>query len=450
MTLTELDTDPRPDLAAGPARPGGRRLRGVRRRRLRRLLVPTPNRFVLVGIMLVLLFALTAGIAGLAARAAVDAGEVMVTSAAQMSGNAQAMHRWLAEADAAATGRFLAPPDSGQRVQLNRNYEDALGEVRRLLAESAGLTGGDPDRATGLARVANQLPVYTDLVRRAQELGAEPADRRLDALLGSAYLREASGYLRGVLLPAAQQLWEDETTRLSEARRDGQLALFGSIGITLLTLVPLWWSQRYLRRRTKRRVNPGLALATAAMLATTGWLVVSWRHWPQAEERLTVAGRKLDQHRDLIEIQRDALRARADVHLRLGGNSNQYGMVALNERFRRDAHCDSTVAGFTDQMRVLVGVWCTGHDRYIVENERLGAHPAAVAAALPGGEVATAFTHYDTELTKEINRVDREIYQELTNTPPAPTSLGVVTLLLCLIGAAGVAVGIGVRVREYR
>lgn len=119
----------------------------------------------------------------------------------------------------------------------------------------------------------------------------------------------------------------------------------------------------------------------AAMLATTGWLVVSWRHWPQAEERLTVAGHKLEQHRKLIEIQRDALRARADVHLRLGGNSNQFGMVALNQRFERDAHCGSTGAGFTDQMRVLVGGWCTAHQRYIEENERLGAHRARLRGA---------------------------------------------------------------------
>jgi hypothetical protein len=454
VALTELDPDPRPDLVIALTtrrRSVGGRRRGVRRRRLRRLLVPTPNRFILVGIMLVLLFALTASIAGLAVRAAVDAGRDMVTSAARMSGNAQSMHHWLAEADAAATGRFLAPPDSGQRDQLNGRYEQALGEVRRLLAESAGLTGGDPDRATGLARVANQLPVYTALVQQAQKLGADPATKPTDALLGAAYLREASGYLRGVLLPAALRLWEDETTRLSEARRSGQVALFGSIGITLLTLGALWWSQRYLRRRTRRRVNPGLALATAAMIATSGWLVVSWRHWPQAEERLTVAGRQLERHRDLIEIQRAALQARADDHLRLGGNSNQYGMVALNQRFERDAHCGRTNASsFTDRMRSLVAAWCEAHKDYIQENERLGAHPDAVAAALPGGAVATAFQQYDTELTNEIVMLDRSIFQELSSTPPAPTSLGVVTLLLCLLATAGAAVGIGVRVREYQ
>ncbi|MFI6760323.1 hypothetical protein ACIBF5_14415 [Micromonospora sp. NPDC050417] len=453
MALTELDrgAPTEPETARTPRRPrnGGRR-RGVRRRWLRSLLVPTPNRFVLVGVMLVLLFGLTAAIAGLAARAAVDAGRVMVTSAAQMSGNAQGMHRWLAEADAAATGRFLASPESGQRDQLNERYEQALGEVRRLLGESAGLTGGDPARAAGLARVANQLTVYADLVQHAQTLGADPAQKPTDALLGSAYLREASGYLRSVLLPAAQQLWEDETTRLREARRGGQLALFGSIGITLLTLVALWWSQRYLRRRTKRRVNPGLVLATVAMVATTGWLVVSWRHWPQAEKGLTVAGRQFERHRDLIEIQRDALQARADIYLRLGGNSSQYGMDALNDRFERDARCGQSQEPFTDQMRALVGAWCNAHRRYVEENERLGAHPAAVGAALPGGEVATAFGRYDTELTNEITMLDRDIFRELTATPPAPASMGVVTLLLCLLASAGVLVGIGVRVREYQ
>ncbi|MFK3984620.1 hypothetical protein ACI2K4_30135 [Micromonospora sp. NPDC050397] len=450
MALTELDRGSSAGPAVAPDPRRRTRRRGVRRRWLRGLLVPTPNRFVLVGVMLVLFFALTASVAGLAAQAAVDAGQLMVTSAARVSGNAQGMHRWLAEADAAATGRFLAPPDSGQREQLNRRYEQALGEVRRLLAESAGLTGGDEDRATGVARVANQLPVYTDLVQRAQQLGAEPADNPTDALLGSAYLREASGYLRGVLLPAAQRLWQDETDRLREARRGAQFALFGSIGTALATLLALWWSQRYLRRRTKRRVSPGLVLATVAMLVTTGWLVFSWRHWPQAEERLTVAERQFERHRDLIEIQRAALQARADVYLRLGGNSNQFGMEALNERFERDAHCGQRPTGFTDRMATLVGTWCDTHQRYVEENERLGAHREAVTAALPGGEVATAFQHYDSELTNEISLLDQDIFRELTATPPAPTSLGVVTLLLCLLAGAGVAVGIGVRVREYQ
>ncbi|MGW0433611.1 hypothetical protein ACWDV4_13870 [Micromonospora sp. NPDC003197] len=418
--------------------------------RLRLALAPTPSRMLLIGLALVLAFAVTAIISGLATSASVNAGREMVTSAARMSANAQALYRSLAEADAAATGRFLAPPDSGQRGELDGRYQRALSEVRRLLGESAGYVGADPDRSASLARIANQLPVYVGLIEKAQGLASEPRTEPKRALLGAAYLRQASGYLRNILLPAAERLWGEETSRLREARRGGQLALAGSIGIALAALGALWWSQRWLRNRTKRRISPGLALATVALIGTVGWLVGSWRHWPQADERLSVAGEQLDEHWELIRIQRSALQARADDNLRLGGNSNQFSMAEMQRRFQENAGCTGTDEPDLAAMTRLINAWCTAQNNDVHERELVGEHALAVTAALPQGSVATAFEAYDAELTRKIDERGDAIYRELARTPSAPDSMGSVVLVLCLIATVGVAVGIWTRVREYQ
>ncbi|MFD1320287.1 hypothetical protein ACFQ4H_04190 [Micromonospora sonneratiae] len=414
------------------------------------MVTPTPNRMLLIGLGLTLLFGVTAIVGGLAAQAAADAGRDSVTSAARMSGNAQALYRSLAEADAAATGRFLAPPDSSQRGELEDRYQQALSEVRRLLGESAGYVGADPDRSAGLARIANQLPVYVGLIEKAQHLARDPRAEPKNALLGAAYLRQASGYLRSILLPAAERLWDEETARLREARQDGQLALFASIGVPVLVIGALWWSQRYLRTRTKRRISLGLVLATAAMLGTVGWLVASWRHWPQANQRLSVTGPKMDEHWELIRVQRSALQARSDDHLRLGGNSNEFGLEDLQKRFEDNAGCTDLDNPDTAPMSGLITAWCTAQKADIHQKELVGEHAAAIAAALPQGSVATAFERYDAELTRKIDEREEIIFRELARTPHAPDSMGSVVLVLCLIATAGVTVGIWVRVREYQ
>src|SRR6266853_325370 len=77
--------------------------------------------------------------------------------------------------------------------------------------ESATAVAGQSAAAADLARISADLPIYTGEVETAR------ADNRLGLPLGAAYLREASGLMRGTLLPAAREVSAEANSQLSAA-----------------------------------------------------------------------------------------------------------------------------------------------------------------------------------------------------------------------------------------
>ncbi|MEZ0077120.1 hypothetical protein [Planotetraspora sp. GP83] len=418
-------------------------------RRARRPRATTRNRLTAWAALFLLLFVATSAAGLLADRAVRAAGREMATSAAQMSDNAQAIYRSLSEADTAATGRFLAMANPRQREELDRRYGEALTVARERLAASSALTGGDPERAAGIARISLRVPVYTGLVDHAQDLTRFARTDPKRALLGAAYLREATAYLRGTLLPAALDLWKEEISRLGEARNGARVAI-GSLAVLLIaTLGVLWLVQRYLWRRTRRLFNRGLALATLVTLATLGWLAWSLSASPYADGRLGAVGEKLGAQQYLVGLERAALEARADDYLRLGGNSTAVGSNELRGRFRVNAGCDHPQGPLSGALTSRINDWCTAYDQEIHEKERAGRHEEAVAAALPEGKVAVAYEEFDADLTRAIENGKAAILDLATDIPVAPDGLGEGTALLCLAAAVCAGRGIWIRIRDY-
>ncbi|QXJ25717.1 hypothetical protein AGRA3207_007246 [Actinomadura graeca] len=415
----------------------------------RRVLGSTRAELTAWTLLLALALAATAAAGLLADRAVRAGGRDRTSDAAEMSGHAQVIHRSLAEAGTAATGGFLAGPRSAQRTVLEQQYRDAVSETRTRLAASAALAGGDPGRARSVARIALMLPRYTALVAKAEDLNRYAGTDPKRALLGAAYLRESTAYLRTALLPATLQLWQEEIERLSRARGDARSAI-GLLSVLVLgSLAALGWAQRRLWLRFRRVFNLGLVGATVLLAGAGLWLMVALRDWPCTDERLGTVGRLLAGQRARVETERRSLDARADDYLRLGGNGNDAGAETLRTRFRTKAGCDRPDRWVPAATAGVIRTWCTAYDEEIDVRERQGQHEEAVAAALPGGRVAVAYQAVDADLTRLIGDGETGVRDEVGAIPRAPGGVGETVGGACLAGALLTAAGVWTRIRDY-
>ncbi|MFN0029053.1 MAG: hypothetical protein ACKV2O_17985 [Acidimicrobiales bacterium] len=166
----------------------------------------------------------------------------------------------LGRADAASVNAFLAggvdQPDQRAR------YSDALDEAA-LALQRAGTVAGPEDSAASQAVAGLQrlLPRYAGLVETAR------ADNRQQLPLGAAYLRRASDVLREDVAPQLDALRGAGETSLRDID-DNVTAGLGAVPAVLMVvlLVALLWVQRWLAGRTRRRINPALALGTVVMV----------------------------------------------------------------------------------------------------------------------------------------------------------------------------------------
>ena len=121
---------------------------------------------------------------------------------------------------------------------------------------------------TLLTDLSNQLAVYTEIVATAR------ANNRAGRPIGVAYLSGSSALMQHSILPAAE--------RLSRTQSDAVIASERSAGPSravvagaVLVLVLLVLAQASLTRRSHRRLNPGLVLATVLMALLAVWLTVA-------------------------------------------------------------------------------------------------------------------------------------------------------------------------------
>jgi hypothetical protein len=191
-----------------------------------------------------------------AARA--SAANNIVFGSEPLTLDAQQIYRSLSDADATAAAAFLS--GGLEPVPLRLRYLSDIAHAAGLL-EAATAAAGNTHAKASLATLTVGLPVYTGLVETAR------ADNRLGYPLGAAYLRQASAFMRATLLPAARDLYAQETAQLAAA--NSQATAFPYLGVVAALIVGfgLVGGQVWLTRRTNRIINPGLLLGSLAALA---------------------------------------------------------------------------------------------------------------------------------------------------------------------------------------
>jgi hypothetical protein len=361
--------------------------------------------------------------------------------------SAQQLYRSLSDADATAAAAFLSP--GAEPPDLRQRYE------QDIAAAGAALAGANASTRKGrdaVAQLAQALPVYTGLVETAR------TDNRLNLPVGAAYLREASGLMRGTLLPAAKTLYEEESGRLS-AEGSGAAALpWFALLLAILVLVALLFTQRSVARRTRRLFNVGLGVATAAGLALLLWLGVSWLG---VSSHLDTARRSGSAQVDLLAQARiAALTARADEALTLvargsgGAYEDDYKarIAELDGLLARagKAAPDGTVRTALATLTTSVADWNSTHQE-LRKKDDSGDYPGAVTVALDGkAGTAAKFTAVDTQLQHAITvaskAFDTQAGDAAGSLGGAGFALGAFTLVL-LVGVAG---GLTQRIAEYR
>ncbi len=200
------------------------------------------------------------------------AGEVVSTSE-PLSLAAQQMYQSLSDADVTATTVILAgPPETlTARLRYEADIANAAADLAQLRGAGAG--AGNARLTADLTAVSTALPVYAKYAQEALNTGASG-----EPLTAGSYMQDASDVMHLTLLPAANQIYAQQSTALTTA--SAQATGLPWIVVTVLLAIGIGFTllrtQRWLRRRTHRLINYGLLLASAAIVISTVWLVAAF------------------------------------------------------------------------------------------------------------------------------------------------------------------------------
>jgi hypothetical protein len=426
----------------------------------------TPARLRLLLAVLILLSLAWGVLAALTADQHASAAADVVAVSEPLSLDAEQIYTSLSDADATAASAFLAgglePAKARQRYQADITQAAIRIEAASALvgssaartqlpghltkqASSAGTAVGDD-----LAILSGQLPAYTD------EVGTARADNRLGLPLGAAYLREASGLLRGTLLPAASDIYTRESTLLTSASAQATglplivVAAIAGLGLGYV----LFRSSRWLSRHTHRVVNYGLLLVALAGLVSLVWLVAAF-----------VVGRG-----DLLHAQQQgsapaqafaraevaALQAHADESLTLidNGGEDTYQTDYLAQQKLLGPGPGTLLAavqaagGPGSDVAAQARAWYQAHAALRAKDDG-GSHGAAVQSAL-NGDAATSFGRLSATLSQGINDHQAVFAASARGGRDAFTGLAVGMIVASLVMVGGCAWGLSRRLAEYR
>jgi len=426
----------------------------------------TPARLRLLLALLILLSLAWGVLAALTADQHASAAADVVAVSEPLSLDAEQIYTSLSDADATAANAFLAgglePAKARQRYQADITQAAIRIEAASALVGSSAARTQLPGHLTkqasaagtavgdDLAILSGQLPAYTD------EVGTARADNRLGLPLGAAYLREASGLLRGTLLPAASDIYIRESTLLTSASAQATglplivVAAVAGLGLGYV----LFRSSRWLSRHTHRVVNYGLLLAALAGLVSLVWLVAAF-----------VVGRG-----DLLHAQQQgsapaqafaraevaALQAHADESLTLidNGGDDSYQKDYLAQQKILGPGPGTLLAavqaagGPGSDVAAQARAWYKAHAALRAKDDG-GSHAAAVQSAL-NGDAATSFAQLSTTLSQGINDHQAVFAASARSGRDAFTGLAVGMIVASLVMVGGCAWGLSRRLAEYR
>ena len=426
----------------------------------------TPARLRLLVALLILLSLAWGVLAALTADQHASAAADVVAVSEPLSLDAEQIYTSLSDADATAANAFLAgglePAKARQRYQADITQAAIRIEAASALVGSSAARTQLPGHLTkqasaagtavgdDLAILSGQLPAYTD------EVGTARADNRLGLPLGAAYLREASGLLRGTLLPAASDIYTRESTLLTSASAQATglplivVAAIAGLGLGYV----LFRSSRWLSRHTHRVVNYGLLLAALAGLVSLVWLVAAF-----------VFGRG-----DLLHAQQQgsapaqafaraevaALQAHADESLTLidNGGDDSYQKDYLAQQKLLGPGPGTLLAavqaagGSGSDVAAQARAWYQAHAALRAKDDG-GSHGAAVQSAL-NGDAATSFARLSTTLSQGIDDHQAVFAASARSGRDAFTGLAAGMIVASLVMVGGCAWGLSRRLAEYR
>lgn len=164
----------------------------------------------------------------------------------------QQVQSLLLRADAIATNSYLS--DGLEPADARAEYDAAIDDTLRLITDAADAQPADREV---LADLNATVSAYTNAVSQARDYN------RQQLPIGIAYLNEAGSTLRDDAQPIVKALVDTNSQR-AEDEMHGQHP-FWLLALGVLTLAVLWWVNRQVARRFRRRLNVGLVVAAAVV-----------------------------------------------------------------------------------------------------------------------------------------------------------------------------------------
>jgi hypothetical protein len=408
----------------------------------------TPGRILTIGVVLSTLVIASAFATSTTINQRQQALTTVLNHTEPLSFAAGQLYTTLSVADAAAATAFIAGTEPRP---VRQRYEQAITDASVAVTRaSSGLT--DEALVQLLGRLNAQLSVYTGLVETAR------TNNRAGNPVGSSYLSEASALMQTQILPNAQRLYEQtsgqvDTETTASTRIPGPVIL-----VVLATLLFGAFANRWLARRTRRRINIGFVAGGMAVLVMLMWvgtaLVISTADSRSAK---STAAESL---KTVTTLAITAQQARADETLSLirrGDESvrkqSYYQRIdmmeqQLSEYLDRDDAIDKTDLADAEQ---LLKRWRAADDR-INSYIGVGNYQAATQVALGTGEddSTPAFDKLDEALTKGIEESRNQLRNDIQNAYRVLSGATVGAAVLSVIAAVAVALGLWPRLSEYR
>ncbi|MCW2652173.1 MAG: hypothetical protein QOE41_3591 [Mycobacterium sp.] len=408
----------------------------------------TPGRILLSGLVLIALVVLSA----FATSTTIDHRQQALTTVLNhtepLAFAAGQLYTTLSVADAAAATAFIA---GAEPRDVRQRYEQAITDAAVALTRaSSGLT--DEPMQQLLGRINARLAVYTGLIETAR------TNNRAGNPVGSSYLSEASSMMQTMILPDAQRLYEETSARVDAETTASTRVPAPVVAVVLTTLLFGAFSNRWLARKTQRRLNIGFAAGGLAVLIMVIWvgtvLVISTANSRNAKN---TAAESL---KTITSLAITAQQARADETLSLIRRGDEdvrkqsfYQRIdAMHKQIteylgRRDA-IDKTDLQQADD---LLTRWRQADER-INSYIAVGNYQAATQVALGTGEddSTPAFDMLEKAFDSAIQESRRQLRSDILNARSVLSGATVGTVVLSVVAAVAVTVGLWPRMSEYR
>ena len=303
-----------------------------------------------------------------------------------------------------------------------------------------------------LGRLNGELAVYTGLIEIAR------TNNREGNPVGSSYLSEASGLMQSNILPDAAQLYQATSERVdSETTASTQIPAPVILVVGATTVFGAF-SHRWLARRTRRRINPGLVVGGLAILVMVVWVGTALTISTSASR--SAKNTAADSLKIVTNVAITAQQARADETLSLIRRGDEekrkqsfYQRIdsmhqQLDQYMVRSDAVDKPDLEGADQLLLR---WRQANDR-INSYISVGNYRAATQVALGSSEddSTPAFDKLEDQLGKAMDQSRTHLRDDVLSARGGLSGAQVGGVVLSLGAAIAVALGMWPRLKEYR
>jgi hypothetical protein len=386
----------------------------------------------------------------------VSAANSVVSSSGPLNADARQIYQSLSEADATEANAYLS------LIEPSEAITGIHGDTSRAEADVMAIRAGDSDPAiqADLTTLATGIPDYMKFVGEADAYNRSGIN---GAGIGAAYLRDASALDRGSLLKAARDLYTKEHARLNNAYAQATGFPFLAAGVAFLIAIAAFWAQRWLARRTRRLINPGLAMASLIGLLSLVWVLASF--YSARSDLLAGRDGGSTPAYALAQAEITALQMHSDESLTLINRDGAYDTTegrlqtqlwpALRGELIAAQSVGAGSPGETDATAAARGAqawWGRHMDVFNADNSGnyIGVNDPTSAVALATGPSTIAFGEVDHDLTTAIDADQAASARYASSGDDALGGLVVGMVIAALLMAAACTWGVGKRLAEYR